>query len=738
MNFGKKNNENQHLKAARQCSMEQRHETVLTELEKIQELDQLSPVDQCEFFILKSKALNKLNQYHEALDLAEKGLTLAMKGNSTLMLVESLTAKGTAEFRLGKNDECFESIQQIKKVILSDIESSQQERDLLYNHFYYLSSLYHYQHLHKDKLLESNQKRLEICEKYGLKYELGEVYHNLGVAYYLKGELLKSIRYYKKSIELSKLTKNFNQLAYCLGNTGKIYSTLGELDIALDYYQQSLDILKKIKNEYLLGAFSNAIGEIYMQKGNLPKSMEYFQNGYQLVKKLGNNLNIAGAYFKIVENFTLQKDYEAAEMYFKELEQIAKTDDNRRIKLIYDFAHALFLKSKGGSRNIVRAGDILRNLMKIEDLQNDPPLHLKYCELLFEELAKSNEEYILDEIKILLEKLESIANSCNSQELKAEIKLLQAKFDLITFNFDRAQKNFIKGQRIACKYDLVRLERKISHEYDKFLQYYDKWTDFQNHQSEISDRLKFASIDDILQLTLKTKEIDSFENSIETSKLLEIVSDNDDSNLKFYSTIDDAKEINLDIQSIREKFESNSVDRIKFDNNTVIMNRLGTETIYYVLEGNTYEAQQNLQRFSQDIVLLQELLKSKGLPFSIKKVIEIVKDSDNLIKQKEFSQEILEKNDLITAPHRFNILYCLYDYGRMNWTDLKNKVQLTSGNLDYHLSVLQKKGWIIKDEEYQDRFLQFVDISEYGREEFAKYTEKISLMCQQVSFQTSN
>ena len=183
----------------------------------------------------------------------------------------------------------------------------------------------------------------------------------------------------------------------------------------------------------------------------------------------------------------------------------------------------------------------------------------------------------------------------------------------------------------------------------------------------------------------------------------------------------------MDIDSIRNKFDTNSVDRIKFENNTIIMNRIGNEIIYYVLEGNTYQGQQNLQRFSNDIAISQKMLESKGLPFNIRKVIEIVKNSEKLIKQKENSNQILEKNDLITSPHRFNILYCLFDNGRMKWTELKNKMKLTSGNLDYHLSVLQKKGWIIKDKEFQERILQFIDISEYGRVEFMILSLSISI-----------
>ena len=162
------------------------------------------------------------------------------------------------------------------------------------------------------------------------------------------------------------------------------------------------------------------------------------------------------------------------------------------------------------------------------------------------------------------------------------------------------------------------------------------------------------------------------------------------------------------------------------------MKQIGNETIYYVLEGNTHQAQQNLQKFSDDIAISQKMLETKGLSFNIREVIEIVKNSEDLIKQNENSKEILEKNDLITAPHRFNILYCLFDNGRMNWTELKNKLKLTSGNLDYHLSVLQKKGWIIKNEEYQERILQFINISDYGRIEFKKYLEKISQMCHQL------
>lgn len=732
MDSGETIQANPYILEARQLCKKQKHDLALKELAKIQDISDLSSDDLGKFYILKSNCLCKLNQYPSALDLAEKGLQFAKKSEQPLYIIDSLVAKGTAEFRLGKNTECYESIQQIKKLILSDLGRSEEDIDLMKERFYRLSSFYYYQNLHKEKFLESNQKRLKICEKYGLIYELGEVYHNLGVSYYMKGELLKSIRFYKKSIEIAKQTNNYTQMAYCLGNTGKIYSTLGELDLALTYYQQSLEILRKIKNAYVLGAFSNAIGSIYVQKGDLQKSMDFFQQGYKIVKKLGNNLNIAGALFKIIENYILQKDIESAEQFLKELEQISIQDENRRIKFTYSFAHALILKAKGGSRNIVRAGDILRKLLTIDDLKNDPLLHLKYCELLFEEMAKTNEEEVLDEIQLLLDKIDQIAIMAQSIELKGEIKLLQAKFELINFSFNEAQKYFVAGQKIARKYDLTRLERKISQEYDNFLLSYDKWNEMKRQKSLLSERFAFSSIGEDLQLSMKNKEIDLVDSPSEISKLLVIVSENENSNLTFYSTNSQGKEISLDFNSIRNQFENNSVDRIKYGNNTIIMKRIKNETVYYVLEGNTYEAQQNLQKFSDDIVISQQMLEMKGLPINIRKVIEILKNSEDLIVQKESNQEILEKNDLITAPHRFNILYCLFDNGRMNWSDLKNKLNLTSGNLDYHLSVLQKKGWINRNEEFQDRFLQYIDISEYGRVEFRKFTEKISQMCQQV------
>lgn len=723
---------NQYILEAKNYIKPYRPNLVLKELKKIQDISTLNSYELWEFYILKSKGLCKINQYPSALEMAEKALQLAKKSENTPYIIESLVAKGTAEFRMGKNKECFESIQQIKSGISDYPTSSPKEIELLKEQFYMLSSYYHFQTLNKDQFLECNQKRLEICQKYDMKYELGEVYHNLGVSYYMKGELLKSLKYYKQSKDLSKQTKNYNQMAYCLGNIGKIYSTLGELDLALDFYKKSLSILRKIKNKYVLGAFSNAIGTIYIQKSNLEKSMEFFQQGYEIVKKLGNNLNIAGALFKIIENLILQDNIMSAEDYFKELEQIASQDDNRRIQFTYKFALALILKRKGGSRNIVRAGDIIRNLLSIDDLKNDPLLNLKYCELLFEEIAKTNEEEILDEIKRLLDNLDQIANMSRSIDLNAKIKLLQAKFELITLSFDQAQKNFVTGQKIARKFNLTRLERKISQEYDNFLLSYNKWNEMKDKKSILSKRFNLSSIEDILQLTMNYKDIEGIDSSAETSKLLEIVSDNEDSNLKFYPTNTNEKEIILDIKSIQTKFNTESADRIKHENNTIIMNRIGNETVYYVLEGNTYEAQKNLQQFLDEIVVSQKMLESKDLPFNIRKVIEIVNDSDNLIKQKESSKEILEKNDLITAPHRFNILYCLFDNGRMNWTDLKNRLKLTSGNLDYHLSVLQERGWILKDEEYKDRYIQFIEISDYGRAEFKKYIEKITEMCHQV------
>lgn len=728
---------NQHILDAKQLCKNDKPHLALQELEKIEDLSRLTSRDLIDFHIIKSESLCKLNQYPLALKLAEKGLKLAKQHNNTSYIINALVAKGIAEFRLGKHKECYNSIQEIDHLIEEDSKSSVKDKDLMKERLYNLSTLYYYQSLDLDNFLETNQKRLEICKKYNMIRDLGNVYHNLGVCHTLRGEFLKAIRYYKKSIEISKQTENYTQLAYCLGNTGRIYAYLGDLDLALGYYQQSLDILKEKNNEYLLGAFSNALGTIYIQKGDLEKSMEYFQQGYKLVKKLGNNLNIAGALFTMIDNYLLKKDLESAEKYFHELEIIANQDDNRRIQFTYKFAKALVLKAKGGTRNTVRSGDLFRELLMIKDLKGEPYLRLRYCELLFEEIKASDEEEILVEIKQVLEQLNQIATNSRSFDIKGEIKLLQAKFDLINFSFDQAQKNFIAGQKIARKFDLRRLEWKISQEYDKFLKEYDNWNEMKRRNSALSERLEFSSIDDALKLSLKKKEIELSETLSEISKLLIITSNGENSKVNIYSADKNLKEIRLDFNSLRSKFETDSVDRIMHENNTIIKNQLGNDTIYYVLEGDTYQAKENLENFTYSIIISQRLLESKNLPFNVRQVVEIVKDSDNLIKGKGNNIEVLEKNDLITAPYRFNILYCLYENGPMNWTDLKNKLDMTSGNLDYHLSMLQKKGWIVKNEEYHDRMIQIIDISDFGKEEFRKYINKMSQICQQVQESTS-
>ncbi len=92
------------------------------------------------------------------------------------------------------------------------------------------------------------------------------------------------------------------------------------------------------------------------------------------------------------------------------------------------------------------------------------------------------------------------------------------------------------------------------------------------------------------------------------------------------------------------------------------------------------------------------------------------------IEQKRLIDGLAKKNftlprnsEIFLSPVRLNVMLLLFTYRKVLFTELLKLLALTPGNLDYHLNVLEKAGFIIKKRAFSvTRFKIFVEITKEG------------------------
>ena len=145
-----------------------------------------------------------------------------------------------------------------------------------------------------DKSINIFKKILEIEKSFenDISINIANSIHNLGVAFYRKGEIRKSLSYFEQSLKVrNQLYQNefSDQIFLNISNLSYVYCKLGEMQKSLQYAKKSLKIIDKhydkIPARYLAFALQNA-GVVFFHKGDLKNSLYYSQKALETRKKL--------------------------------------------------------------------------------------------------------------------------------------------------------------------------------------------------------------------------------------------------------------------------------------------------------------------------------------------------------------------------------------------------------------------------------------------------------------------
>jgi tetratricopeptide (TPR) repeat protein len=444
-----------------------------------------------------------------------------------------------------------------------------------------------------------------------------------------QGKLIKATEYCKRALSIEKIS-NWIKINI-LTILGSITQNKGELNKALKYSLQSIKLAEEVNGYVNLIQNNNTVGRIYRSKGENNTAIKYYKRSLDLSEKEGYLNTMVNSLLGLLLISLGNNSREQALKYVKQLENLAdQNEDTQFFKHGYSLGKALFLKNSKRMADKVKAVELLKNV--IEDEIAYYEIHIlsivSLCDLLLEELLMYNEPEIINEINPLISQLLTKAERQYSFSWLVEGKLLQAKLALIEMNIEGAQKLLIEAQNIAESHGLIFLSQKISKEHDSLLEQLEKWQTLKRDKAPMSERIRLASVDDVIGRLQGKQTVDPPELEEEEPILL-LIMDNSGStyfNHPFAANWD-YSDLFSSFMSAFNTFSSEifskSIDRIKVGENTILIHPIEAFLTCYVIKGQSYPALQKLTRFTKAIKEHSEIWQTLNKSVQTSEMLEL-------------------------------------------------------------------------------------------------------------------
>jgi tetratricopeptide (TPR) repeat protein len=580
----------------RELTNEYRIEDALQLVKDIEQMENLTQEETLKTLLWRSRLYRYLGRDEIALQIADDLYNKSQDMKIPLYSFTALSLKGGILYFQQRLDEAFSILEKCENLFNSIPREDSPELQELEVRF--LSLKFAREH-HKGNL----DLALELAEQILAIYEKLDPY----------------------SIEIPTVIMG---KAYTYGNRG-------ELDLALECAEKAVSLTPKNESYYSklrIAETYRVIGGIYNQKGDLDLALDYHKRALEIHKEIGSNQWMSSAFSAIISDLISKKNIIQAQNYLEEFKQWIEHQQVADTNLDYQNARALILKASPRTRDHAEAENILKKIIE------DTPEHRIYIilgalinliGLYFKEFRLTNQMEILDDIYPLIDHLQRIGKQSHSYTYLALVKLFQAKLALLQINMGGARKLLTEAQSIADEHGLHHLAGMISREHDRLLEELKLWESFKKSQASVSERLKLASIDKVLE-HMQRRTIEVPEVSVEEPILLLIM----DKNGVSYFTHSFIGDWDFDdlfssfmsaFNTFTKEIFSNSIDRVKIADNTILINPIESFLACYIIKGQSYPAQQKLARFTEAIRANSEIWQALNKSAKTSEMLELNK-----------------------------------------------------------------------------------------------------------------
>ena len=256
-----------------------------------------------------------------------------------------------------------------------------------------------------------------------------------GNAYYLMGDLTRSMEHYLEALEIRKRLGDSNSIASSYNNIGAVYLRLEDYERALNFLKKARIIFEALQDEVHLFSILNNIGAVYVEKEIYDTAYQHFAEAYGIALSTGDEDNASMALTNLGETaLSMGLPEQSLEYQKKALEISRKLDNKAMMASVYtnlgkayleardfDKAFDAFQKSLVLSREVNSLPDLRENyhyMAEYYDIQGDYKQALHFFRL----YASTGDSINAQEAMVRIKEMESISQA---KTLQQEIELLR-------------------------------------------------------------------------------------------------------------------------------------------------------------------------------------------------------------------------------------------------------------------------------------------------------------------------
>lgn len=197
---------------------------------------------------------------------------------------------------------------------------------------------------HKNDIIATidyQKKSLEIREELNDDEQLRNAYNNMAFIYKETGLVDNSLELNFKALQLAEKINKEADVATSLNNIGQVYHKyLLDYSKGLEYYNKSLVIREKLGNKKDIGLIKNNIASLYSDMGNYPKAINYYTESLELRKAANHKYGIVQTLSNLANNYFKTKDFEKARSFLQQSMELNKTLQDKTLEEAIHYNYA--------------------------------------------------------------------------------------------------------------------------------------------------------------------------------------------------------------------------------------------------------------------------------------------------------------------------------------------------------------------------------------------------------------
>ncbi len=477
-----------------------------------------------------------------------------------------------------------------------------------------------------EEAMDCAKRAMMTYQMYDAKDGIGWALLVIARVYLALGELHSASEHIEKAITLVQEIGDERNLAWFYFAIGKAHRIKRESDEAIKRYEESLVIFRKISDNYGITACLANMGSLLHIKGVSGSSLKRLKESLEIAEIFGYNDHIGQTLYRLVSVAIDTNNIDQAQSYLQRLQKLCSVQEGEEkfLDQAYRVAHSLVLKTSRNPRKRVKAEDFLEQVVSedVIDIELTTDALLTLCSMLLDDLRLSSDMEILQDLKTFMNQLSNIAKKQHSYWLLAESYWLQSQISLVELKTKEALQLLSQAQLIAEEHGLSGLALKISMEYDSLLDQTENWERLAELDAPLAERLDAALINEQLKRMVKKEGVEAPDLPEEEPIQFLLVAATGGFNLvtKAFQprmAVDESLVSGFlsALSSFSEEVFSQSLDRVRIGQYTMLMQYEDPFLFCYVFKGQSYSAIQKMKEFIE--VLRREVSLRQALEHTI-------------------------------------------------------------------------------------------------------------------------